>query len=204
MKSDFELLEDWRRGDREAGNQLFRRHFAMVHRFFANKADSDCEDLVQRTFEICVAGKDQFEGRGSFPAYLLGIARNLLRKHWDSRRTRNRTDDIEELALHDIAPGPSTVAARSDDERRLLEALRRLPLKFQLVLELYFWEELTGAEVGQILGVGEDTARSRLRRAKHRLGAEVAALERSHERLQSTSDDLMRWAASIRAQALPR
>lgn len=200
MQSDAELLTAWRAGDTKAGNELFRRHYGTVHRFLVNKVDNELEDLLQRTFEACAEGRDRFEGRSSFRSYLLGIARNLVLQHWDKRRRAPRSESVEDLAVHDLAAGPSTVLARNASHRRLLEALRRIPLKYQIVLELYFWEELTGPQLGEALGILEDTARSRLRRAKLKLAGELNRLERSASALESTSADLERWAAGVRTQ----
>jgi len=203
VTSDAELLAAWREGDPRAGNELFQRHYATVHRFLVNKVDDDLEDLLQRTFEVCAKGRERFEGRSSFRSYLLGIARKLVLQHWEARRRRPDQGDVEDLAIADLGAGPSTLIARGEQHRRLLEALRRLPLRQQIMLELYFWEELTGAEIGELLGVPEDTARTRLRRAKLRLAETLNRLERSAKALESTSEDLERWAAAVRAQLLP-
>jgi RNA polymerase sigma-70 factor (ECF subfamily) len=58
------------------------------------------------------------------------------------------------------------VLAKREDERLLTEALRRVPLDAQVVLELAYWEGLDGAEIAQVLAVPLNTAYSRLRRAK--------------------------------------
>jgi RNA polymerase sigma factor (sigma-70 family) len=200
VSSDTELLAAWREGDVQAGNELFQRHYATVHRFLVNKVDDELEDVLQRTFEACAKGRERFEGRSSFRSYLLGIARKLVLQHWEARRRRRDHRDIEDLAISDLGAGPSTLLARSEEHRRLLEALRRLPLRQQIMLELYFWEELTGPEIGDLLGIPEDTARSRLRRAKLRLADQINRLERSADALESTSEDLERWAAGVRAQ----
>jgi RNA polymerase sigma factor (sigma-70 family) len=171
-----------------------------VHRFLVNKVDDEVEDLLQRTFEACAKASERFEGRSSFRSYVLGIARKQVLQHWDRRRRRGDRDDIEDHAIHDLGAGPSTLLTRNEAHRRLLEALRRLPLKQQIMLELYFWEELTGPEIGELLGVPEDTVRSRLRRAKLRLAEIMLELERSVGAPESTSDDLERWAAGVRRQ----
>ncbi|NJK30946.1 MAG: sigma-70 family RNA polymerase sigma factor [Deltaproteobacteria bacterium] len=202
MTPDEQLLQAWRSGDKRAGNELFQRYFETVRRFFANKVDDDLEDLVQRTFIACVEGQQRFEGRSEFRSYLLGIARHLLWKHWEARRTRGRPEPIDELSVTDLGAGPSSLFARSQDERRLLDALRRIPLRDQLVLEFYYWEELSGSELGEVLGVSEETARSRLRRAKLALGKELRRLERFAGVPESTDDDIEQWARRVRDQGL--
>lgn len=198
MSSDEELLLAWRGGDQRAGSELFKRHYAAVRRFFANKVDDGLEDLIQRTFEVCVVAHDRFEGRGSFPAYLRGTARHLLYKYWEARRVRGVAIPVEEVSLHDLGAGPSSVLARNQAERLLLEALRRVSLRDQEILELYYWEELTGAELAEQLGMPEQTARSRLRRARLNLAKEYRRLERFAHVAESTDEQLEDWARGVR------
>jgi RNA polymerase sigma factor (sigma-70 family) len=197
MGSDDELLAAWRMGDQRAGNQLFSRHFRTVRVYFANKVDaSELEDLVQRTFEACIKQREGMAQRASVAAYLLGIAHNLLCRHW-RERARHPTDDIEEHSIASLGAGPSSIFAHNENDKRLVEALRRIPLKYQEVLELYYWEGLNGRELAEALGVGEETARSKLSRAKKLLGRRM---EQSIKRLDATDEDLVGWARRIREQ----
>jgi RNA polymerase sigma factor (sigma-70 family) len=202
--SDQELLVAWRAGDRQAGSELFTRHYSTVRRFFANKVDDALEDLIQRTFEACIAAENRFEGRGSFSAYLRSTARHLLYKHWDARRVRGIALPIEEVSLHDLGAGPSSVLARNQAERLLLEALRRVPLRDQEILELFYWEELTGPQLAEQLGVPEQTARSRLRRARLNLAKEYRRLERFAGAPESTDEQLEDWARGVRESVARR
>lgn len=196
---DEELLEAWRAGDRAAGNELFGRYFSGVYRFFRNKVDRGVEDLVQRTFMACVEGRDRLHG-GLFRSYLFGAAHNILRSHYRRERALARDIDADERSIVDMGAGPSSLLALHDEQRLLLEALRRLTLADQTLLELYYWERLTGPELGAFLGVPENTARTRLRRARVRLEEEISRLQAAPERLRSTLDDLDRWAESLRAR----
>jgi RNA polymerase sigma-70 factor (ECF subfamily) len=85
---DRALLVAWRAGDRERGNELFRRHIRSVSRFFRSKIPEAAEDLTQTTF-LAVAQVDPARiGEVPFRAYLFGIARNQLLMHLVRRRGR--------------------------------------------------------------------------------------------------------------------
>jgi RNA polymerase sigma factor (sigma-70 family) len=196
---DDELLNAWRAGDRDAGNQLFSRYFSGVYRFFRNKVDRGVEDLVQRTFMACVEGRDRLRG-GPFRSYLFGAAHNILRAHFRRERALARDVDADELSVVDMGAGPSTILALHDEQRLLLEALRRLSLADQTLVELYYWERLTGPELAAFLAVPENTARTRLRRARVRLEEEISRLNATPERLSSTLSDLDKWAKSLRGR----
>lgn len=202
--TDAELLEAWRGGDKTAGSALFAQHFEAIHRFFVNKVDRDVEDLVQRTFVACVEARDRFAGRSSFRTFLFGIANNILRERYRGRR--KEAVDFNRDSVADLGAGPSTVLAEKREERVLLEALRRIPLDLQVVLELYYWERLTGPQLGEVLAIPENTARSRVRRGKELVAAEIAKLDATREILESTAANLDQWAGSVRArldQAVP-
>ncbi len=196
--NDLELLEAWRGGDRHAGEQLFERHFDAVARFFRNKVNSGIDDLIQRTFLACVEGKDRFRGEASFRTFLFAVAHNVLGKHYRSKRRHGDRIDFGVTSVHDLAPSPSVVIAKHHEHRVLLQALRRIPLEHQIVLELYYWERQTAAEVAQVLDVPEGTARTRIRRAKQLLEEQMKRLVADKALLESTLVNLDSWAASLR------
>jgi len=164
LATDGELLAQWSAGSRAAGNELIERHFDVVHRFFRNKVGSDIEDLMQQTFLACVEARARYQGQASFKTFLLAIARNQLFTHYSKRR--REVLDFTLTSVHDLGTSPTGVLARREDEHLLSEALRRVPLDAQVVLELAYWEGLDGAEIAQVLEVPLNTAYSRLRRAK--------------------------------------
>ncbi|HRI07838.1 MAG TPA: RNA polymerase sigma factor [Nannocystaceae bacterium] len=200
MASDRDLLHAWRRGDRAAGSLLFERHFDAILRFFRNKVGAAAEDLVQRTFVAAIEGQGRFREDASFRTYLFGIAHNLLREHFRGRGRAGAVVDVDATSLVDLGESPTSLLGAREEERLLLEGLRRIPLASQVILELYFWESLTGAELGQVLGVPEDTARSRLRKAKREIAAAIRACEADSRARESTASNLDVWAAKVRGQ----
>jgi RNA polymerase sigma factor (sigma-70 family) len=201
-ESDLVLLDAWCAGDKAAGDRLFVRHFSAVDRFFRNKVDVESiQDLTQRTFMVCIERPNNFQRGSSFRTYLLGIANNILREHYRAK-VKHRHQDIDAIAVVDLGAGPSTLLGAREEQRVLLQALRNIPLECQVILELYFWERLTGPQIAAILGVPEDTARSRLRRARLRVGEALGRLTSSRAVLDSTLENLDSWARSVRP-ALP-
>ena len=197
--SDFELLQAWRDGDVEAGEALFARHFDGLCRFFRNKVSDGVDDLIQRTFLLLVERRDQFEGRSSFRTYLYVVARHeLYRELGKRRRTQDKLDPLE-VSVMEISPSPPSVMARKREERALLEALRRIPLEHQVTLELYFWENMTAGAIGEILEVPEGTVRTRIRRARNLLAAQLEAIEAGSAPLDTTDANIEQWAKSVKA-----
>ncbi len=204
MKTDFELLELWREGDETAGRDLFARYFDAVYRFFRNKVDDAAEDLTQQTFMGLVQSRDRFRGDASFRTYLFMIARKRL---YSYLRKNQRKDPVEfdSTSVADIGlASPSRAVAVRQEQQLLLQALRRLPVEMQVALELFYWEELTVAEIAEVLETPIGTVKSRLQRARTRLDAEIAALSESEALLRSTLDNFERWARDLQSEMGPR
>jgi RNA polymerase sigma-70 factor (ECF subfamily) len=195
--SDFELLDRWGQGDLKAGSTLFERHFDSLYRFFRNKAQSGVEDLMQQTLLACVEGRPRFRREASFRTYMFQTARFQLHAHY--RKLRRDTQlDFSLITAEELGTSPSGAVSRRQDARLLLEAMRRIPVDFQLVLELSFWEGLSGVEIAEILGIPEPTVRSRMRRGTERLREQMQQLEDAAVGLHDTAEDLDAWAARVR------
>lgn len=195
--SDLELLAAWQRGDSDAGDELVHRHFTSVYRFFAGKLDDGIDDLVQRTFLVCVERRRKLRKDSSIRAYLLGIARNILFEQYRVLRNNLKLTTIGELSAEALG-SPSGLVAMQDEHRLLLLALRQLPLDLQIALELFFWEELSIAEIADVLEIPPGTVKSRLHRAKGLLRDRIQVMEVSADLLRSTLNDLDGWAQSMR------
>ena len=163
---DLELLERWRQGDKGSEKQLLERYFPLLYRFFSNKVPVDVDDLVQKTMVALVSGRDRFEGRSTFRAYLLSIARFQLYEHVRQRKRSSEVIEYDSVSAFDLSPSPSALAAARRDQQLMLEALRRIPLNFQIALELHYWEDMNGPELAEALGIPVDTVYSRLRKAR--------------------------------------
>ncbi|MBK8238354.1 MAG: sigma-70 family RNA polymerase sigma factor [Deltaproteobacteria bacterium] len=165
MGDDHALLESWRRGDARAGAALLERHSAMVTRFFQSKLGDDIDDIVQQTFADVVRARDTVSSTG-FRAYLLAVARHRLVDQLRRKSSRPEAFDIASVSVQDLRTSLSERLARDERRAVIVAALRSLSLEFQMVLELTYWEDLSGAEIAVVLGVSPHTVRSRLSRAR--------------------------------------
>jgi RNA polymerase sigma-70 factor (ECF subfamily) len=195
------------RGDRDAGEALFDRYYERLARFFHNKvSEAATADLIQATFLACTEGRERYRGgEGGFRSYLFAIAHNLLRMHYRSRQSRPDPIDFGATSAQEIEPSISEILRGREEQRLLLEALRRIPIECQEVLELHYWEQLGTAEIGEIVGVPAGTVKSRLQRGRRLLEEKLRALASSPQVLASTLTDLDRWAEGLRdRRAQPR
>lgn len=198
-EDEFELLKRWQAGgdgSGRAGEILFDRYFPAIARFFQSKCTDAVEDLVQETFLAVQKARDRIE-KTSFRNYLFGTAHNVLRVHL--RRRHEDRFDSRQMSVADLDPGMSSMIAATDEQRVLQLALQRVPLDDQIVLELRFWEGMTGPEIAEVLELPEGTVRTRLRRSLQRLEQTIAQIEASPELLEMTLRDFSRWKDDLRA-----
>jgi RNA polymerase sigma-70 factor, ECF subfamily len=168
-------------GDKTAMRTLYARHSARVFRFLLRVADNaaTAEDLVSETFIDVWRQAGRFEARSKASTWLLGIARH---KALSSLRQR-RFDQLDDNAIA-LVPDPSE-DPEADVERQsraavLRECLRQLPPAQREILDLIYYHEQSIADVARIIGVPENTVKTRAFYARKRL-AELLA-ERGLER----------------------
>ncbi|MBK8234045.1 MAG: sigma-70 family RNA polymerase sigma factor [Deltaproteobacteria bacterium] len=195
---DVALLLAWRAGDRDAGGDLIERYAETLLQFFRNKVSGPVDDLVQQTFLTCVEHRDDVRDPSRFRAYLLTVARRVLLEHYRVRsRDRHHFDPLT-TSVWDVDASPSSIAADRQERQLLVEALRRIPLDFQVALELYYWQDLSGPELCEVLALPEGTVRSRLRRGRELLRSQIEALAADNALLDATLGEFERWADAVR------
>lgn len=186
------LLLAWREGDQESGTRLFRRLFPQCRRFFANKVpERDVDDLLQRTFTGMVESRDRFRGDASLRTFMFAIARNVLLHYLrDFARKGSKQDPdfhLSSIAMLGLSPG--SVLAHEQEHERVRRALQEIPVHFQTVIELSYWEELSHAQLAEVLEVEPTTVRTRLFRARKAL---AGVLKREVDEAEGPLDHALR------------
>lgn len=175
-ESDDEL---WRRctlGDEAALTTLYRRHVQAIYRH-AFRATGDCtrsEDVVSITFAEVWRLRTRSVEAGSVLPWLYGVATNVLRNEQRTTRRYQRLLSHVHARGHDRSDNESPdIAARLDDQRRarsLLAQVRDLPERERELIALCWWTGLTHEQAAAALEIPLGTVKSRLARARARLG----------------------------------
>jgi RNA polymerase sigma-70 factor (ECF subfamily) len=120
---------------------------------------ADAEDIVQDAFVKFWRRNHNVTNRALLYAAVRSTALDLIRR--DSRRARREREAVAEL---DPSVGPQF---QIDDEsqRALALAVDRLPHEQREVVVMKIWNDLTFAEIGEALGISQNTAASRYRYA---------------------------------------
>jgi RNA polymerase sigma-70 factor (ECF subfamily) len=162
--SEAQLVERAKR-EPEAMAQLYREHRLPIARYVLRRvADrGEAEDIVAEVFLTMVRCLPRYRQRGApFRAWLYRLATDQIGR-WARRRRRRMVRQLNDEI------GQQASAAQQDQAELLRLGLAALPARFQSVLSLHYLEELSIAEIAQILRCAEGTVKSRLCRGRDML-----------------------------------
>ncbi|MCW8130686.1 MAG: sigma-70 family RNA polymerase sigma factor [Planctomycetota bacterium] len=185
MKTDPELMREFRDGDETAFDKLVKRHQVGLLNFFYRLVwdHSLAEDLTQEVFMRLYTHKNEYEPQAKFTTYLYRIGRNCWIDYL--RRTKSERKNV---SLDAETPGGSalaeTVPLRTEDPQEtarkeeladtLVEAIDELPEDHKLVFILSEVQGMKYHEIGETLGIPVGTVKSRMFHAVKRLKDSLA------------------------------
>lgn len=143
---------------------IYERYFADIFRFVHRRVQHRdlAADLAQETFLKAMMALPRYQDRGlPFKAWLYRIALNEVRMHW--RKRKEVVIDMTFAEVRGISEGIGLDLER-DELRRLALALGRLDEAKARLIELRYMDGMSFAELGQVLGIGEDAAKMRTHR----------------------------------------
>jgi RNA polymerase sigma-70 factor (ECF subfamily) len=176
--SDGELLQLSSKGNEEAFVILFRRHEGPVFRFALHMSGcrETAEEVTQEVFLTLLSERKLYaEEQGALQGYLIGVARNKVRRHltdarlFDSGPPLDRSSSGTDV-LDDLSKGQEIECLRT--------AILSLPANYREVVVLCELQDVSYAKAAQQLGCAIGTVRSRLHRARAILGAKLRNCER--------------------------
>jgi RNA polymerase sigma-70 factor (ECF subfamily) len=148
--------------DKACFTAAVERYQDMVYRvafhILANPYDAD--DAVQEVFLKLYTNKKAMDGEDHLRHWLLRVTinhcRDVLRSPW--RKRRAPTEDIPEQSV-----------PLQSEQRVLYETVMTLPEPYRVVLVLFYYEELSVREIGELLRLSTSAVTTRLSRARAKL-----------------------------------
>jgi RNA polymerase sigma-70 factor (ECF subfamily) len=133
---------------------LIEHEWPKLRRFFRTKvADADALDLVQNTMLAYISGRPT---PGTERAYLWGIARKQVLKHYEKHRHGGDPFNSSEHGVPDVGP---SLSSKIDRREHIVAALIKLPADYQMAVELRYGEGLELQEVADALEVSLATVK---------------------------------------------
>ena len=168
--SDEALIGRIASGDKVAMQVLFARHHVRVYRFVLRLARDAtiAEDLISEVFLDVWRQAGRFEARSAVSTWLLAIARykalSALR-----RRPDEALDEEAVAAIEDPADDPEVAIQKKDKGAVLRECLTKLSAEHREIIDLVYYHEKSVEEVAEIVGIPENTVKTRMFYARKRL-----------------------------------
>ncbi len=166
------LISSAQQGDRQAFARLVERYWDGLYRWLYHLTHDShtAEDLAQEAFLKALNGLHTFRPGTNFRAWLFRIAHNTFANH--RRSARPRQPYPEDLAAAD--EGPVEKALSREALLLLGRAVGRLPPEFRAAFLLRAEEGLSFRDIGEAMGVTEETARWRVFKARQKLMSVLA------------------------------
>ena len=173
------LIKAHLKGEPEAFEVLFKKHFANVSRLVYSivKDETLTEDIVQDVFMLVHRYLPKFRAESSFRTWIYRITVNeAVRQGNRARRWVPFIDQNGEevppapaLIVVNNGPSPERVLLEGEQHQLVTEALAGLKPPHRAILSLYYLEELPIQEIARILGIPEGSVKSRLFYARESL-----------------------------------
>lgn len=162
--------------EKNAMGALFTRHKERVFRFLMRMVGdaAKADDLMSEVFIEVWRGAAKFEARSKVSTWILAIARNKAAS-MRRRRSFNQLDDHAAALIEDSADNPEAAAHKRKCGTVLRECLKQLSPAHREVLDLIYYHEQSIPEVARIVGVPENTVKTRAFHARKRIAQLMAA-----------------------------
>ncbi len=166
--------------DLEAFGTLYERYVRQIYSYIYYRTSNaqDAEDLTARVFQRASQHLPRYTDRGlPFSAWLYRIAHNVV-ANWYRDEARRQAVPLNGVVLNDLqAEAPEDTYTDQHEQATLLRAIRRLPGERQQLIILKFVEQLSNAEIGQVMNRSEGAVKSLYHRTLLALRDELAHLE---------------------------
>jgi RNA polymerase sigma-70 factor (ECF subfamily) len=179
--SDDLLIGRIAQGDRVAMQVLYGRYHVRVFRFGLRLVRNEqiAEELISDVFLDVWRQAGKFEGRSAVSTWLLAITRfkalSALRKRRDAE-----LDDDTANAIEDLSDDPEVAVQKKDTGAALRKCLTALSSEHREIVDLVYYHEKSVEEVATIVGIPENTVKTRLFYARKKLAdlLQAAGVER--------------------------
>jgi RNA polymerase sigma-70 factor (ECF subfamily) len=165
------LISRIARGDRLAMQVLFARHHVRIYRFVLRllRDEMAAEDVISEVFLDVWRQASRFEGRSAVSTWLIAIARFKALSSLRKRREEGLDEETME-AIEEPSDNPALAIEKLDKGVKLRQCLGALTREHREVIDLVYYHEKSVEEVAQIIGIPENTVKTRMFYARKKLG----------------------------------
>lgn len=146
------------------GDRVFRTAFMYLKNY------QDAEDVLQMTFEKYLIAKPLFKSEEHEKAWLLRVAINISKNLVTCGWKKKVIYDDEQLKLFaDETVAQEGISDSDDNSEAVLKAVLALPKNLSVVIQLFYYEEYSVAQIADLLDISVGNVTTRLNRARKKL-----------------------------------
>ena len=168
MIDQSQLIKDCLKGRAAAQRQLYDNYapamLGVCYRY--TKSLQDAEDVMQNGFVRVFKFLNQYKEEGELGAWIRRIMVNTALNYLKKSKKYQHDLLFDTVELHVITNDNPEVLLNA---KELAELIRQLPTGYQAIFNLHAIEGFSHVEIGQMLGISENTSRSQYMRARHLL-----------------------------------
>jgi len=164
-----EIVERCKRGDASAYTTLYNLYSKEVYNTIYRLVNhtGEAEDLLQESFVSAFQAIGKFENTGGFRAWIKRIAINKSISWIRKRKLRLVELETGNVKIGDEEPiDEKAFAFKVEEVKKAIEAL---PEGYRTIVNLHLFENITHVEIGQMLGLANNTVRIQYHRAKQKI-----------------------------------
>lgn len=193
-----EWVQKARENDAESLEKLYVFCYQPVYltiKYLMQNNEDTVMDILQDTFIEAFKKLDQLGDDSKFPAWVKTIARNrtmdLLRRNkiyrMDSIDAADEDDDKPEMQLEDMNAdaSPELQMDQQETARLIREILDSLSAGQRAAITMYYYEDMSIAEIARFCGISEGTVKAQLHAGRKKIEQKVLALEKQGTKLYS-------------------
>jgi len=154
--------------------RLYDEHYDEVHAFCARRVGvDDADDAAAEVFAVAWRRIDEVQSETA-RGWVFGVARKVVMNQWRAKSRRSRLVERVGGTAVRRSDGADIVVVRRSQDEAVLAVIEQLRPADREIIKLAAWEELSGPEIAQVLGISTQAAQQRLHRAKRRLAKRLS------------------------------
>jgi RNA polymerase sigma-70 factor (ECF subfamily) len=166
MEEDYTLIQQYLNGDDNSLKMLIDKHTSSIYNFTLRFVGPlYTQDIVQEVFiKVWKNLKSFNRDKSQFKTWLFIITRNTITDYLRKKKSISFSslddENFKEENIEDESILQDEIFEKLQDKKILLKILDELPPNYKLVLTLYYQEDMTFKEIGEVLGKPLNTVKS--------------------------------------------
>ncbi|MBN2681635.1 MAG: sigma-70 family RNA polymerase sigma factor [Bacteroidales bacterium] len=168
MQNEKELIKKCLKRDERAMEELYKffspKLFGICLRYTKNRMEA--EDLLHDGFIRILNNLENYRHEGSFQGWVCKIMVTSAINYYHKNLARNHDADLEDVVNEELMEDDISSFISHNE---LLEMIRKLPDGYRMVFNMFAIEGYSHKEIGDMLGVSENTSKTQLLKARKAL-----------------------------------